>query len=96
MAELAALRAILFNVQFRWRTDTSFASRRVTRVLDAVVAKRGQPLAIRCDNGPELSSRHFLAWRVERQIELVHIQPVEADAERAGREFPQNGCEKSV
>ena len=31
--------------------DTSFASRRVTRVLDAIVAKRGLPQAIRCDNG---------------------------------------------
>ena len=55
--------------------DTSFASRRVTRVLDAIVAERGQPQAIRCDNGPELTSRHFLAWCVERKIELVHIQP---------------------
>ena len=55
--------------------DTSFASRRVTRVLEAIVAERGQPLAIRCDNGPELTSRHFLAWCIERQIELVHIQP---------------------
>ena len=54
---------------------TSFASRRVTRVLEAIVAERGQPLAIRCDNGPELTSRNFLAWCVERQIELVHIQP---------------------
>jgi len=55
--------------------DTSFASRRVTRVLAAIVAERGQPQAIRCDNGPELTSRHFLAWCVERQIELIHIQP---------------------
>jgi putative transposase len=55
--------------------DTSFASRRVTRVLDAIVAERGQPLTIRCDNGPELTSRHFLAWYVERRIELVHMQP---------------------
>jgi len=55
--------------------DTSFASRRVTRVLEAIVAERGQPQAIRCDNGPKLTSRHFLAWCVERQIELVHIQP---------------------
>jgi len=55
--------------------DTSFASRRVTRVLEAIVAQRGQPQAIRCDNGPELTSRHFLAWCVERQIELIHIQP---------------------
>ena len=43
--------------------DTSFASRSVTRVLEGVVAERGQPKAIRCDNGPELTSRHFLgAW----------------------------------
>ena len=55
--------------------DTSFASRRVTRALEAIVAERGQPLAIRCDNGPELTSRHFLAWCVERKIELLHIQP---------------------
>ncbi len=55
--------------------DTSFASRRVTRALEQIVAKRGQPSAIRCDNGPELTSRHFLAWCVERKIELVHIQP---------------------
>jgi putative transposase len=55
--------------------DTSFASRRVTRVLDEIVAERGRPLAIRCDNGPEFTSRHFLAWCVERQIEQIHIQP---------------------
>ena len=54
--------------------DTSFASRRVTRVLEAIVAERGVPQAIRCDYGPELTSRHFLAWCVERQIELVYIQ----------------------
>jgi putative transposase len=55
--------------------DTSFASRRVTRVLEEIAAERGRPQAIRCDNGPELTSRHFLAWCVERQIELRHIQP---------------------
>jgi putative transposase len=55
--------------------DTSFASRRVTRVLEAIVVERGLPQAIRCDNGPELTSRHFLAWCIERKIELVHIQP---------------------
>jgi putative transposase len=55
--------------------DTSFASRRVTRVLDQIITEGGRPEAIRCDNGPELTSRHFLAWCVERQIELVHIQP---------------------
>ena len=55
--------------------DTSFASRRVTRELEKIVAERGVPEAIRCDNGPEFTSRHFLAWALERQIELVHIEP---------------------
>jgi putative transposase len=55
--------------------DASFASRRVTRVLEQIVVERGVPVAIRCDNGPELTSRHFLAWCVERKIDLVHIQP---------------------
>ena len=55
--------------------DTSFASRRVTRVLEGIIAERGAPQVIRCDNGPELTSRHFLAWCIERKIELVHIQP---------------------
>ena len=55
--------------------DTSFASRRVTRVLDEIIEQRGEPRSIRCDNGPELTSRHFLAWCIERRIELVHIQP---------------------
>src|SRR5271156_6601730 len=55
--------------------DTSFASRRVTRVLDAIITERGRPAAIRVDNGPEFTSRHFLAWCVERGIEVIHIQP---------------------
>ena len=55
--------------------DTSFASRRVTRELQRILAGRQKPLAIRCDNGPEFTSRHFLAWCIEKQIALVHIQP---------------------
>jgi len=54
--------------------DSSFAGRRVTRVLEQIIAKRGLPQSIRCDNGPELTSRHMLAWCVERQIELNNIQ----------------------
>ena len=55
--------------------DTGFASRRVTRSLDEIIGVRGRPQAIRCDNGPELTSRHFLAWALEWKIELRHIQP---------------------
>jgi len=57
------------------KVDTSFASRRVTRVLERLIAERGRPHSLRCDNGPELTSRHFLAWCVERKIQLVHIEP---------------------
>ena len=55
--------------------DTSLSSRRVTRSLEGVIERRGKPEAIRCDNGPELTSRHFLSWCEERKIQLVHIQP---------------------
>jgi putative transposase len=56
-------------------TDTSLSSRRVTRTLEEVIERRGQPEALRCDNGPELTSRHFLGWCEERKIQLIHIQP---------------------
>jgi putative transposase len=55
--------------------DTSFASQRLTRVLDQVITQRGTPKALRMDNGPELTSRHFLAWCMERKIAMHHIQP---------------------
>src|SRR5690349_24267857 len=34
-----------------------------------------QPVRIRCDNGPEFTSRHFLGWCKDRNIELTYIQP---------------------
>ena len=48
--------------------DTSFASRRVTRVLDAIVSERGRPQAIRCDNGRNLPAGIFWrgAWTTDR------------------------------
>jgi len=55
--------------------DSSFPSRRVTRVLKAAMERFGRPQSIRCDNGPELTSRHFLAWAIDWKIDLVHIQP---------------------
>lgn len=55
--------------------DTSFPSRRVTRVLERLIAWRGAPQALRSDNGPELCSRHYLAWCIEQRILTVHIQP---------------------
>jgi putative transposase len=56
-------------------TDTSFPSRRVTRVLEAAMEQRGAPEGVRSDNGPELTSRHYLAWLAERKISTIHIEP---------------------
>jgi transposase InsO family protein len=56
-------------------TDTSMPSQRVTRVLQSIIHQRGAPEFIRSDNGPEVSSRHYLAWCVERSIGTIHIQP---------------------
>ncbi len=55
--------------------DSCLSSRRVTRVLEWIIEQRGAPETIRCDNGPEFTSRHFLAWCEGRQIALLHIQP---------------------
>ena len=55
--------------------DSCLSSQRVTRVLEWVMEQRGKPERFRCDNGPEFTSRHFLAWCEERRIGLVHIQP---------------------
>ncbi len=55
--------------------DSCLSSRRVTRVLDWVIGQRGAPEAIRCDNGPEFTSRHFLAWCEGHKIKTVYIQP---------------------
>src|SRR3954454_5216958 len=37
-------------------------------------ASRPATAGICCDNGPEFTSRHMLAWCEERKIELMHIQ----------------------
>lgn len=56
-------------------TDTSMPSQRVIRVLERIVEQRGAPKFLRSDNGPEVSSRHYLAWCIERGIGTIHIQP---------------------
>ena len=55
--------------------DTSLSSQRVTRGLERAIEQRGLPESIGCDNGPELTSRHFLGWCEERKIQLIYIQP---------------------
>jgi putative transposase len=55
--------------------NTGISSRQVTRVLERVIEERGTPQCIRSDNGPEFTSRHFIAWCAGKKINLVHIQP---------------------
>jgi len=55
--------------------DTGISSRQVTRTLERLIDERGLPKALRCDNGPEFTSRHFIGWCADRKIELIHIQP---------------------
>jgi putative transposase len=54
---------------------TGISSRQVTRVLERVIDERGAPASLRCDNGPEFTSRHIVAWCAAKKIELIHIQP---------------------
>ena len=54
---------------------TGMSSRQVTRTLDRIIERYGAPASLRCDNGPEFTSRHFLAWCADRKIIVVHIQP---------------------
>lgn len=55
--------------------DTSLPAERVLRVLDQVTAWRGQPQAIRLDNGPEFLADRFASWCDDRGIALRYIQP---------------------
>lgn len=49
------------------------------RVLEQVVAWRGQPRVIRLDNSPEFSAERFMTSCAERAIELRYIQPGKPD-----------------
>ena len=55
--------------------DTSLASERVVRALEAVIQRLGRPEAIVCDNGPEFRSRVMEAWSEQRRIRLEFIEP---------------------
>lgn len=56
-------------------TDTSLGGERVVRVLDEVVAKRGQPQVIQIDNGPEFRSKVLDVWACRNGVKLDFIEP---------------------
>lgn len=55
--------------------DTSLPGERVVRVLERLCDWRGKPQAIRCDNGPELTSQAVVDFCQEAGIALRYIQP---------------------
>ncbi len=57
----------------------SIPAARVSAFLAQMIDLHGRPSAIRCDNGPELTSQTFTDWGKEQDIELRFIQPGEPD-----------------
>ena len=55
--------------------DFSLPSERVVRSLDQIIAWRGSPNVIRCDNGPEYISAALQNWANKRGIRIEYIQP---------------------
>ena len=55
--------------------DFSLPSLRAIRSLDQIIEWRGQPMKIRCDNGPEYVSEALRDWASRRGIVLEFIQP---------------------
>ncbi len=53
----------------------SLGSRQVTEALERVIASRGKPQMITCDNGTEFTSNHFDAWAYHRGVAIDFIQP---------------------
>lgn len=52
--------------------EYSILSKDVTDYFDSLP---NLPKKLRCDNGPEMTSQHFLDWAHKRGIEIKYIQP---------------------
>ena len=55
--------------------DYGISGQYVTRLLDRAAMFRGYPLAVRTDNGPEFTSRAFMAWASSHGIRHILIEP---------------------
>ena len=55
--------------------DFGISGQYVTRLLDQAATFRGYPSAVRTDNGPEFTSRAFMAWAQTHGIRHLLIQP---------------------
>lgn len=55
--------------------DHGISGAYVVRMLDQAACFRGYPRAVRTDNGPEFTSRVFIAWAQQHGIEHLLIKP---------------------
>ena len=55
--------------------DHGISGAYVVRLLDQAACFRGYPRAVRTDNGPEFTSRAFIAWTQQHGIEHILIEP---------------------
>jgi putative transposase len=55
--------------------DYGISGEYVTRLLDRAATFRGYPNAVRTDNGPEFTSRAFMAWAQSHAIRHILIEP---------------------
>lgn len=55
--------------------DYGISGQYVTRILDQAAIFRGYPDAVRTDNGPEFTSRAFMAWALKHGIRHILIEP---------------------
>ena len=53
----------------------SIGSQQVIRLLEQLIAKRGRPRSIVCDNGPEFTSKKMHLWSQDSGVKLHSIQP---------------------
>ena len=58
---------------------TSIPASRVIRFMEQLIEIHGKPLAIRCDNGSELTSYDFTEWCQIKGIAIRFIQPGKPD-----------------
>jgi len=57
------------------RVDRSISAEQTVTALEQLVAARGAPENIRCDNGPELTAHALRDWCASAQVSTSYIEP---------------------
>jgi len=57
------------------RVDRSITAQQTVSVLEAIVAERGAPANIRCDNGTELTAHALRDWCIRSTVSIRYIEP---------------------